>query len=77
MSTATMIRDVVLLIAGLALLAHETIVAPEPRIALLTLAAAMLGLPATLRLDRARSSSTTPPSTSPPSTSSTPSGPTE
>lgn len=77
MSTAT-VRDVVLLIAGLLLLAHETIVAPEPRLALLTLAAAMLGLPATLRLDRARSgSSSTAPSTPPPSSSSTSSGPTE
>jgi hypothetical protein len=46
-------RDTVLLVGGLALLAHETLIVPEPRVVLLTIAAAMIGLPATLRLDQA------------------------
>lgn len=46
------IRDVILLIAGLALLGHETLVVTEPRYLLIGIAAAMIGLPATLLADR-------------------------
>lgn len=46
------IRDAVLLLGGLAVLAHEMVVVAEPRIALLTLAAGMIGLPATFLADR-------------------------
>lgn len=57
MPTGAAIRDAILLVAGLALLGHETLVAVEPRIVLVTIAAAMLGLPIPLRIDgqRARS----------------------
>jgi hypothetical protein len=51
------VRDIVLLILGLALLGHETVIASEPRVALLTIAAAMIGLPATLLADRRFTSS--------------------
>lgn len=46
------IRDAVVLLAGLGLLGHETIVAAEPRTLLVTVAAAAIGLPATLIADR-------------------------
>lgn len=46
------VRDAALLVGGLALLAHETVLAPEPRIALITIAAGMIGLPATFLADR-------------------------
>jgi hypothetical protein len=45
-------RDTVLLVGGLALLTHESLIVPEPRIVLITIASAMIGLPATLRLDQ-------------------------
>jgi hypothetical protein len=46
------VRDVVLLLAGLALLGHETLVVAEPRYLLIGIAAAMIGLPATFLADR-------------------------
>lgn len=46
------IRDVVLLIGGLLLLCHETLVVAEPRYLLIGIAAAMIGLPATFLADR-------------------------
>lgn len=46
------LRDVVLLLGGLAILGHEMVIVVEPRIALLTLAAGMIGLPATFFADR-------------------------
>jgi hypothetical protein len=46
------IRDVALLLVGLAILIHETVIAAEPREVLLLVVAAMLGIPATLRTDR-------------------------
>jgi hypothetical protein len=46
------VRDVVLLLCGLGILGHEMVVVAEPRIALLTLAAGMIGLPATFLADR-------------------------
>ncbi|WP_157965259.1 hypothetical protein [Euzebya rosea] len=48
-------RDVMLFLAGLALLVHETVLATGPRTELLVIAAAMLGLPAVLRLPTDRS----------------------
>ncbi|GEL20852.1 hypothetical protein [Pseudonocardia asaccharolytica] len=61
------IRDAVLLIGGLALLGYETVIAAEPRIAILTIAAAMIGLPATVLADRKLISRNTTPSESDPS----------
>lgn len=46
------VRDVVLLITGLLLLGHETLVVAEPRYLLIGIAAAMIGLPATFLADR-------------------------
>lgn len=46
------VRDVALLLAGLAVLIHETVIAAEPREILIIVVAAMLGIPATLRTDR-------------------------
>lgn len=46
------VRDVILLIGGLALLGHETLVVAEPRYLLIGVAAAMIGLPATFLADR-------------------------
>lgn len=46
------VRDVTLLVSGLALLGHETLVVAEPRYLLIGLAAGMIGLPATLTADR-------------------------
>jgi hypothetical protein len=45
-------RDAVLLISGLLLLAHETLLVDEPRAILIGIAAAMIGLPATFFADR-------------------------
>ncbi len=55
------VRDIVLLILGLALLGHETVIATEPRTALIAIAAAMIGLPATLLADRRFTGSSPPP----------------
>jgi hypothetical protein len=46
------IRDVVLLIGGLGLLANEALIVTEPRALIITVAVAMIGLPATLLADR-------------------------
>ena len=46
------VRDVALLLGGLAVLAHETFITQHPREVLLIVVAAMLGIPATLRTDR-------------------------
>jgi hypothetical protein len=46
------IRDAVLLLDGLALLVHETVLVPEPRLPLLAIAAASIGLPPSLLADR-------------------------
>lgn len=46
------LRDGALLLCGLLLLAHETVIVSEPREALLLVATAMLGLPASLLADR-------------------------
>lgn len=46
------VRDVVLLLGGLAILAHEVFAAGGPRTELLTIAAGMIGLPATFLADR-------------------------
>ncbi len=46
------VRDVVLLISGLTMLGYETLAPTEPRIVLITVAAAMIGLPATFLADR-------------------------
>jgi hypothetical protein len=45
------IRDTVLFVTGLAGVVHETLYASEPRETLLILFAAMMGLPAFLRMD--------------------------
>jgi hypothetical protein len=45
-------RDFVLFLAGLVLLAYETVAVPEPRWLLITIAAAMMGLPGALVADR-------------------------
>lgn len=47
-----LIRDVVLLIAGLCLLGYETFIVVEPRLVIIGVAVAMLGLPGTLVTDR-------------------------
>ena len=47
-------RDVVLFTAGLAGVAHQTLIAPVPSESLLVLFAAMMGLPAFLRADEKR-----------------------
>lgn len=46
-----MVRDIVLLIAGLTGILHETLVVENERPTLLMLFAAMIGLPAFLRKD--------------------------
>lgn len=46
------IRDAVLFVSGLTLLGYETLGVAEPRIVLITIAAAMIGLPATFLADR-------------------------
>lgn len=46
------IRDGLLLAGGLLLLGHETLVASEPRLILITISAGMIGLPATMVADR-------------------------
>jgi hypothetical protein len=48
-------RDVALFVAGMAGVAHETLIASGERPTLLILFAAMLGLPAFLRADGGRS----------------------
>ena len=47
-----LIRDMVLLIGGLALIWYETAIAPAPRLPLVALAAGMVWLPATFIADR-------------------------
>lgn len=47
-----LVRDVILFLSGLALLGWETFGTPEPRLAIIGVAAAMLGLPGTLITDR-------------------------
>jgi len=49
-----LIRDVVLCIAGLLGIAHETLIAAAPREVLLLLFGAMIGLPAFLHVDERR-----------------------
>lgn len=63
------VRDVVLLVAGLLLLGHETLLVAEPRYLLIGIAAAMIGLPATFLADRkfvTSAPSQTPPAEPPP-----------
>jgi hypothetical protein len=48
------LRDVLLFFAGLAGIAHQTLIAPQPSESLLVLFAAMCGLPAFLRQDERR-----------------------
>lgn len=50
--TFAAIRDAALLAGGMALLGYETLVSTEPRVVLLTIAAVMMGLPATFAADR-------------------------
>jgi len=45
------VRDVVLFIGGVAGVAHQTLIAPEPNATLLLLFASMMGLPAFLKRD--------------------------
>jgi hypothetical protein len=63
-------RDSLLLLAGIAIAAHETLIALEPRVSLLALACGMVGLPAALLADRRLVQAAPPPS--PPSDSATP-----
>ncbi len=60
-------RDIVLLLAGLALLGHETLLVAEPRYLLIAIAAAMIGLPATFLADRRFTSSPPTPTPADPS----------
>lgn len=60
------LRDAILLIAGLALLTYETLGQAEPRVVLITIAAAMIGLPATFFADRKFVTTTSPDPTPPP-----------
>lgn len=61
------VRDGVLLVAGLALLWWEVMVLPEPRPLIVTLAAGMIGLPATLITGRTLLGGPAPPPRTPPS----------
>ena len=74
------VRDAALLIGGLTLLGYETLGVPEPRIALVTLAAVMMGLPATFIADRWFVGGALPPASPPdptdPPSSTTGTGPT-
>lgn len=45
------LRDIGLFLGGLAILGYEMVIVPEPREALLLVAVAMLGLPATIYAD--------------------------
>lgn len=47
------VRDAVLFLSGLGGVVHETLISPEPREVLLIVFAAMMGLPAFLRMDEA------------------------
>jgi hypothetical protein len=49
-----LLRDLCLFLAGIAGIAHETILATEPRETLLLLFGAMAGLPAFIRKDEQR-----------------------
>lgn len=46
------VRDVVLLVSGLALMFNEAVLQPEPRLIIMAAAGGMIGLPATLFADR-------------------------
>jgi len=46
------VRDFTLFVSGLTLIGYETLAPPEPRWLLITIAAAMMGLPATFVADR-------------------------
>lgn len=50
--SAKTVRDAVMFLGGAALMTHEVIGVPEPRLAILGVAAAMLGLPGSLGMDR-------------------------
>lgn len=52
--TFPQLRDPVLFVAGLLGVAHETLIAPEPRWSLLVIFGAMMALPIPLRADEAR-----------------------
>jgi hypothetical protein len=67
-----LVRDSLLLLAGIAIAAHETLIAVEPRVTLLTLACGMMGLPAALLADRRLVQAVPPPPPSPPTDGATP-----
>lgn len=50
--SAKTLRDAALFLGGAAVMTHEVIGVPEPRLAVLGVAAAMLGLPGSLGMDR-------------------------
>lgn len=50
--TVKVFRDVVTFLGGLTLLGFEVLTMPDPRLEILGIAAAMMGLPGTLGLDR-------------------------
>lgn len=52
--TLASLRDPILFVAGLAGIAHQTLIAPTPQWELLLIFGAMLGLPIPLRADEAR-----------------------
>lgn len=56
------LRDLVLFLLGAAVMAHEVVGVPEPRLAVLGIAAAMLGLPGSLGMDRLLARGADPPS---------------
>jgi len=62
------LRDLFLFLGGAALMTYEVLGVPEPRIAVLGIAAAMLGLPGSLGMDRLLSRSVEPPSPPPAAT---------
>lgn len=55
------LRDLVLFLGGAVVMAHEVVGVPEPRLAVLAVAAAMLGLPGSLGMDRLLSRDPPPP----------------
>lgn len=57
-----LVRDSALLVAGIAITVHETLLAVEPRWALLAVACGMMGLPAALVADRRLLQTPLPPS---------------
>ncbi len=51
-ATWSVIQGAIMFFGGLSLLFYETVVSPEPRLIIITIAGGMIGLPATIIADR-------------------------